>query len=491
MQKIIRNYLLLSLLIIYSFAANAKSSFYLSGTITNATTKEVKLWVYKNYLVSNPDLIVSGLVNDKYKFRSTIDKPVFAELDFNNSKLKFFFEPGDSINVSFTDDAMHSNTSITGNGSENNFFLNNFEAQFRNDFTDSIWTGRMMNGTVDAFENELFKSKKNMQDFVEKNTAEHPITPGFKSYLNNLITYRYWSLLLAYPITRANSDKQQLVVEPLPEVMLQGLDKVMLNNPDALICESYKSFLYFNVVYFTSAANSFKKFNDYSTSADRKLAYAKAHLQGQVFDIWLAQLCVEEKDHISPFMMKNMVNTLKASDKTNNYYPYVSGVCAARMGMKDEKKIEEPVVQQQTQTSNDELGLKDINGKSFSLSELKGKVVYIDFWASWCGPCRQMMPFSKQLHENLSDKQKKQITFLYISIDADENAWKKAITDLGLEGKMVVSPGNWTSKVCSYFQINSIPRYMIMDKKGNIVDFNAKRPADPAVLDDLLKLVDQ
>jgi len=62
--------------------------------------------------------------------------------------------------------------------------------------------------------------------------------------------------------------------------------------------------------------------------------------------------------------------------------------------------------------------------------------------------------------------------------------------DLGLQGTLVISPGNWSSKICSYFQINSIPRYMIMDKKGNIVDYNAKRPADPSVLDDLLKLAD-
>jgi thiol-disulfide isomerase/thioredoxin len=163
------------------------------------------------------------------------------------------------------------------------------------------------------------------------------------------------------------------------------------------------------------------------------------------------------------------------------------------MQMKDVKKKAEPTAQAEKEKPavKDELGLKDLNGKPFSLSDLKGKVVYIDFWASWCGPCRQMMPFSKQLHEGLTETQKKEITFLYISIDASEDGWKKAITDLGIEGVNVISPGNWSSKVCSYFQINSIPRYMIMDRKGNIVDFNAKRPADPSLKDDLLKLLDK
>jgi thiol-disulfide isomerase/thioredoxin len=186
-----------------------------------------------------------------------------------------------------------------------------------------------------------------------------------------------------------------------------------------------------------------------------------------------------------------MVNTLKTTDKANSYYPYISSICAARMQMKDEKKPT-PVVQGNTPGAEkkDELELTDLNGKTFSLNDLKGKVVYIDFWASWCGPCRQMMPYSKQLHDNLTESQKKQILFLYISIDANEEAWKKAITDLGMEGKQGISPGNWNSKACSYFQINSIPRYMIMDKKGNIVDFNAKRPADPALLEELLKFLE-
>ena len=94
------------------------------------------------------------------------------------------------------------------------------------------------------------------------------------------------------------------------------------------------------------------------------------------------------------------------------------------------------------------------------------------------------------MHEKLTDKQKKEIMFLYISIDADQNAWKKGIQDNAIEGVNLISPGNWGSKVCKYFQINSIPRYMIMDKKGDIVDYNAKRPSDSGIMDDLLKLAD-
>lgn len=98
-----------------------------------------------------------------------------------------------------------------------------------------------------------------------------------------------------------------------------------------------------------------------------------------------------------------------------------------------------------------------------------------------------MMPFSKQLHEQLSDKEKKQIVFLYISIDANKDAWMKGIKDMDIQGVNALSPGNWSSRACKYFQINSIPRYMIMNKKGDIVNFNAPRPVEPSLLPELRK----
>jgi hypothetical protein len=88
----------------------------------------------------------------------------------------------------------------------------------------------------------------------------------------------------------------------------------------------------------------------------------------------------------------------------------------------------------------------------------------------------------------LTEKQKKQIVFLYISIDGNREAWIKAMSDMGIEGINVISPGNWNSPACRYFQINSIPRYMIINRKGEIEDVNAPRPNDPELLQRLLRL---
>ena len=101
------------------------------------------------------------------------------------------------------------------------------------------------------------------------------------------------------------------------------------------------------------------------------------------------------------------------------------------------------------------------------------------------------MPFSKELHKRFNPKQLKSVVFLYISIDKTEEIWKNAIKQVGLEEmKNGLVPGDWSSEIVKYFQINSIPRYMLIDKKGNIVDINAKRPSDEAVYDDIIKLIE-
>jgi hypothetical protein len=100
------------------------------------------------------------------------------------------------------------------------------------------------------------------------------------------------------------------------------------------------------------------------------------------------------------------------------------------------------------------------------------------------------MPYSKQLHDMFTTQQQKQIVFLYISIDQSEDAWKNAAKQLGIEGKQGISPGNWQSQVATYFQINSIPRYMLIDKNGSFVDMNAKRPSSgQETYEDIVKLL--
>ncbi|MCX6290716.1 MAG: TlpA disulfide reductase family protein [Bacteroidetes bacterium] len=473
------------------FSIHAENTATISGSIENAIQPAVTLTFDRLHLDKHVEVSSSVINNGRFQFTVQPGQGNLLRLSIDSFHLKLFAEPGDRIEVQMKNQS----AGFSGTCADQNIFLNKFFDLFKNDFDDSIMQPKMLETGVDAFEMMIFENRKKQTEFFrnkpDPDFHREKFSSGFNTFIQNTINYRYWSLLFSYPIINANSNKG-LTVNALPTVMLDVFTKVRLNNDSALVCEPYREFLKYYVIYFTSQANGFNKFNDFSVSADKKFTLAKDRLKEEAYKFWLAKFTMDECGRLSPFTTKKLYAALKEIDTEGKYTPVINEVCGERMSMKEEKKKEEktntPAGTVAPAVGNgDELDLTDVNGKHVSLKDFKGKVVYVDFWASWCGPCRKMMPYSKSLHENLTAKQKKQIVFLYISIDADPVSWKKAIQDLGIEGINVNSPGNWSAKVCKYFQVYSIPRYMIMNKKGDIVDFNAKRPADPAILDDLLK----
>ena len=80
---------------------------------------------------------------------------------------------------------------------------------------------------------------------------------------------------------------------------------------------------------------------------------------------------------------------------------------------------------------------------------------------------------------------------MYISIDNDYSKWKKSLKQLNIEGDNFISPSKINNSVSDFFQVSSIPRYIIIDKLGNIVDSNAKRPNDVSLHDDLIELLNK
>lgn len=125
--------------------------------------------------------------------------------------------------------------------------------------------------------------------------------------------------------------------------------------------------------------------------------------------------------------------------------------------------------------------LKDVQGRATSLNRLlekhKGKVVYLDFWASWCLPCREEMPPSAKLRERYGGKD---VVFVYLAYNDREDSWKKAVEQEGLAGveHCYLITNSKNSAVLERLKLETIPRYLIFDKKGRLAEFNAPRPSD-------------
>ena len=119
------------------------------------------------------------------------------------------------------------------------------------------------------------------------------------------------------------------------------------------------------------------------------------------------------------------------------------------------------------------------DGKPFSWESVRGKVVYLDFWASWCGPCIGEMPAAQKLHAALHDRAA-DVVFLNVSVDGSAANWQKGMTKHHVEGQNLHSAGDWNSPALKAYGISSIPRYMIVGPDGRILDGEAARPSGGA-----------
>ncbi len=110
--------------------------------------------------------------------------------------------------------------------------------------------------------------------------------------------------------------------------------------------------------------------------------------------------------------------------------------------------------------------LSDQGGQQVSLSQFRGKVVLLDFWASWCGPCIGNLPYIRELKKKTTDLP---VVFVNLSLDSSDAAWRKAIDKHGIKGVHVRS-GVWGSGTTSAYNVRAIPAYFLVDPQGIIVE---------------------
>lgn len=131
---------------------------------------------------------------------------------------------------------------------------------------------------------------------------------------------------------------------------------------------------------------------------------------------------------------------------------------------------------------------KTVAGEEVTLASLKGNFVYIDVWATWCGPCKAEIPYLKKVEEAYRGKN---IKFVSISVDEkkDHDKWKNYVTEKDLQGVQLIADKAFNSTFIQEFNIAAIPRFILIDTEGKIISANASRPSNELLKTELDKLL--
>ena len=124
-----------------------------------------------------------------------------------------------------------------------------------------------------------------------------------------------------------------------------------------------------------------------------------------------------------------------------------------------------------------EFAFTDVEGDTVRLSDFRGRYVYVDLWAMWCGPCNAEIPHLKRLEERMRGRN---IAFVGMSSDRDREAWEEFVRERGLGGTQLFMGGD--DSFLRAVHCEGIPRFLLIDPEGNYVNADMTRPSNPATL---------
>lgn len=194
--------------------------------------------------------------------------------------------------------------------------------------------------------------------------------------------------------------------------------------------------------------------------ADKKLELAHQHMPSGTEEYVFAEHIYSHIKYSPMVRTEELYETFSKRYRSSDYADFL----VEKINLKKRLAPGSPVVDFTVMTED---------GKKVKVSDLKGKVVYIDFWASWCGPCKMQFPYTKKLKRHFKGKD---VAFVYVSIDKDEKAWKEAIKKYDLEGYHT-RVDDKKSDVTKDYGIRGVPTYFLVDREGNFATEVTPRPS--------------
>ena len=442
------NKFILSILLISFIACKQDSPTIdytvLSGTIKNSTEKKLELTAF--------DFSEEIALNTDGSFTDSIQIPEdgYYFLKVGRSSLNLYLEKGKDIQLTMNGNGI--DPSFTGELSAYNALLVSAAKIYREK------TGNMQALYAEDEVSFIQKLKETQIAITEEINKQENISSTFKQQQIKNAEYGYAAAMENYENYHGyfGDDKEFKVSEDFKK----ELSDIDLNNEEA-----FRSSIQYRGLLNTKMNNQmmelYEDSNDYTKSLKESMkSISNPFIKNELlkgFSMMLLGPNDEMKANYD-YIMENSNSEVYKKEYTDTYNKL--------------KKLAKG------QPSPEFVNYENHKGGETSLKDLRGKYVYIDVWATWCGPCKAEIPSLKQVEK---DYHGKKIAFVSTSIDQakDHDTWSKMVTDKELSGVQLMADKAWESDFVKNYQINRIPRFILVDPEGKIVTADAPRPSNP------------
>ena len=446
-----KNYLLsLSLFLILLSCSNSKSSTIIfSGQVQNSTDDLITVSNYNSTM--KEDFPIDSLGN--FEARVKVEKDGYYFFKIGRPYATVRFKKGKNVHLNIDADNFFKSRRYSGDlSSENNFNVQKsaLRSEYVGDPKDYFVVPlpeflSKIKVTRDAVFELIDKSSLNQEDKkLEIRIAEY-------DYLQ---TYNNYQKFYSYHKKR-NAELPDDYYQPIIDINID--DDEMFRHSGA-----YRNLIVANYRHASKKALSEDSTLTIIEFVKNKISKVKS---------------IDTREQFASMLMRKMKQG--NDDIDDDYRQIIPLFSSDRMKRKLEEKYKSALETVSGKVSVD-FNYENFSGGKTSLKDLAGKLVYIDVWATWCGPCLKEMPSLKVL---INDYKGKNIEFVSISIDhkKDYEKWRKMVPEKNVGGIQLYDAEGLSSAFMKAFNVGLIPRFMMLDYEGKIITANAPRPSSDEV----------
>ncbi len=458
-------------LIMAACARPEAESVLIAGKVENPVGEGVEVFYYTDFITNNTHSVELTLdENNMFEAEFPLREAQIVYLHVPRRTIRLYLQPGADLFVALDAQDADVKPVISGDQSPESIFLQDYIADIESRYGFMTVMAKAGEKGPRDFRDYVMAIYDEAGSYIREHDEYSNLDPAFVARMDIDVRYEKYGRLMDYPMARSYFAPGQSAA--LPDDYYDFLEEATAFRDEYVVSRPYFNFLN---SYLSNLSDEYPSGDDALSGAQIQFAVARDQFTGLSRELILAQVVI------------SALNFGSFDEAVELYDDFVS-IAGDGWPLEIVQNEYKTIAALSPGNPAPSFTLTDIHGEETSLSDFAGKVVYLDFWASWCGPCLREIPHARELKERMADHD--DLVFLYVSVDTDEQAWRKAVAEHDISGVHANVPG-FNHEVPVSYNLKGVPTFYLIDRDGIIADNRPPRPSNEQIDDVLLTVLEK